>query len=322
MANRKFTLAAQVAALTTLAALLDAGFSLRASVAYLGVSQPQFQARWRQLETQLTAGGDFATGLADLGFHDAIVTQTTLATAHGQLALALRQAGELIDLQTRRVGRLRQLLVYPLLLLGLLAGLQVLVIGWVLPTFTAQQRQVPLTLVVTGGVVLGGAVVGWWLHHLNALRRFAILSRVPGIGPLVVLDQQFQFVSGAAQFLAGGQTLTQYCEHLAQLPPGVLAQAGRRIVARVAAGAALPDALAERVVFPPVVALLRLGQPEALVQQGVALFAQQLLATLEARANRLLALVQPLLFGVIGIQIVLVYRELLVPLYSQFGGGF
>ncbi len=35
MANRKFTLAAQVAALTTLAALLDAGFSLRASVAYL-----------------------------------------------------------------------------------------------------------------------------------------------------------------------------------------------------------------------------------------------------------------------------------------------
>ncbi|EPC75748.1 type II secretory pathway/competence component, partial [Lacticaseibacillus paracasei subsp. paracasei Lpp41] len=50
------------------------------------------------------------------------------------------------------------------------------------------------------------------------------------------------------------------------------------------------------------------------------LFGEQLFLQLQQRLERLVNLVQPLLFLLIGGEILLIYLQILLPLYQSFGG--
>ena len=63
-----------------------------------------------------------------------------------------------------------------------------------------------------------------------------------------------------------------------------------------------------------------MGQTHHLVATGLKLFGEQLFLQLQQRLERLVNLVQPLLFLLIGGEILLVYLQILLPLYQSFGG--
>ena len=63
-----------------------------------------------------------------------------------------------------------------------------------------------------------------------------------------------------------------------------------------------------------------MGQTDHLVATGLKLFGEQLFLQLQQRLERLVNLVQPLLFLLIGGEILLVYLQILLPLYQSFGG--
>nr|WP_257793759.1 type II secretion system F family protein [Lacticaseibacillus kribbianus] len=301
--------------------LLQVGFPLATGVAYLGVSQPRYQTHWAVLALQLEAGASVADALAGAGFDAVLVTQAALAGTHGRLSAALTAGLDFLQLQQTGWRRLRQLLVYPAVLLGFLAVIQAVLWVQVLPALGADGTQTlrQQALAVAGvGLLVLPAVWGW--HRLSPLHRGRLMLRLPGVRGLALGYYRYQFVSGAAQFLAGGLPLTAYLTQLAALEPNVLSVAAQGMLSRVAAGESLDAALDHPLVYPPARKLLALGQTPALVTAGMALLAKELMAALTARSERLLALVQPLMFLLIGIQIVLMYQTLLGPLYG--GGGF
>ncbi|KTE98992.1 Late competence protein ComGB [Lacticaseibacillus paracasei] len=95
---------------------------------------------------------------------------------------------------------------------------------------------------------------------------------------------------------------------------------GARIQQKIQQGAELADALHEAFVPPEVARLLTMGQTHHLVATGLKLFGEQLFLQLQQRLERLVNLVQPLLFLLIGGEILLVYLQILLPLYQSFGG--
>ncbi|MFD1483856.1 type II secretion system F family protein [Lacticaseibacillus baoqingensis] len=315
----KVPIQSQLRACQLLGELLAAGFSLPQGLAYLGVALPKQKPAWTALQAALAAGSGFAEALAQAHFHAVIVLQVQLASVHGQLAESLQQAGAYLQLQVANRRRLQQLLIYPAVLMGLLVILQLVLWLAILPTLQMQPDPrwwVPLA--VMAAVVLVSGIAALALRRRPTL-RLQLSWWVPGIKGVVRGYYQYQFVVGASHFLGAGQGLSAYCQQLAKLPPGVLQGVGARVISRLATGAALGDAMAEPLIYAPAAELVQLGQPPELVQAGMALFAQSLFQALAARFERLLALIQPVLFLAIGAQIVWVYLQILGPLYHGIG---
>ncbi|WP_390409412.1 type II secretion system F family protein [Lacticaseibacillus jixiensis] len=316
--KRQLKLAAQLRACRLLAELLAAGFSFNDGLRYLQVAMPANTRQWAHLQQVLAAGGGLAQALQEVGFHPLIVSQVQLAELHGRLAASLQQAADYLQLQAQNRRRLQQLMVYPAVLLSLLVIVQLVLWFAVLPSLMIAPSQtwrwqllgLAAIGIVSAGALLVYAKASW---HL----RFALSRLVPGIRGLVMLYYQYQFVAGASHYLAAGLELSAYCQRLAKQPPSVLQHLGRQITQALADGQELTVAMQQKLVYPPLSELLALGQSEAIVRTGAKLFAQSLFAELQARYQRLLNLVQPVMFLLIGVQIVMVYMDILGPLYNS-----
>ena len=79
-------------------------------------------------------------------------------------------------------------------------------------------------------------------------------------------------------------------------------------------------ALQEPLIPAEVARLLTMGQSHHLVATGLKLFGEQLFSRLQQQLERLVSLVQPFLFLIIGGEILLVYLQILLPLYQSIGG--
>lgn len=321
MTKRRLALATQLAVCEQLSQELSAGFSLRQALTLITLTFKEQAALWRLLDERLAAGNGLGESLAELHFHPQIIAQLRLAEHHGHLASALHDAAALVRVQTTSRHKLRQLMVYPVLLLGLLGVIQTVLLVGVLPMLGGTHASFIRTELIGGGVLamlLGGGFVA--LRRLTPVGRAGLFQRVPVIRVLAIEYYQYQFVSGLAQYLAAGLPLVSYFEALSEDAANPLVPVGLTVQARLTAGESIESALNHRLIFPPARELLLMGQPQALVEAGMALFAQQLLARFEERIERWLAMVQPVMFILIGLQIVMMYRELLLPLYDNLGG--
>lgn len=315
---KKVNLADQLRFCRLVAELLSAGFSLNQALVYLQAAIPKKRRHWQQIQTQLAAGIELAESLQAVQFHPLIIQQVTLAQQHGQLAESLSQAAAYLQLQVANRRKLKQLMVYPSVLMALLVSLQLVLWLGVLPSLqmqTTANNWWPLAGVV-GTLLLG---LGVWLgmRHLPAVVRYRVSQMLPGVSGLVNDYYRYQFAVGAGHFLTAGLALSAYCELLAGLSGSVLAPTGQAVVTALAAGVPPEQALRQPLIYPPIAELIGLGQTSQLVAHGVALFAQALFARLNQRFEQMMALVQPVLFLVIGAQIVLVYVGMLGPLYHS-----
>ncbi|WP_407892607.1 type II secretion system F family protein [Lacticaseibacillus sp. N501-2] len=315
---KKVNLADQLRFCQLVAELLNAGFSLNQALVYLSAAMPKYKNHWQALQQQLSSGVELAISLDQAHFHPLIVQQVTLAQQHGQLAESLAHAGEYLHLQVTNRRKLKQLMVYPSVLMGLLVSLQLVLWLGVLPSLqmqTTANNWVPMAAVV--GSVIAGFTIWWVVKRLPATTRYQVSQLIPVVRGLVNDYYRYQFAVGASHFLTAGLALSAYCELLAGLSDSVLAATGQAVVAQLAAGASPQQALQQRLIYPPIAELVGLGQAQPLVARGVALFAQALFARLNQRFEQVMALVQPVLFLVIGAQIVLVYMGMLGPLYNS-----
>ena len=231
-----------------------------------------------------------------------------LAQVHGDLAKALTIAADYLHLRVRNRQRIVQLLVYPCLLLAMLVVLQIVVVFGVLPALSLPQSNlVALQLIGLGVVTVIGFLGYCYWHRLSPLKRLLVLQNVPGMRQLLRTYYQFQFTAGAAQFLLAGADIANFCQHLATLD-GPMGKLGIRIQAKVQQG------------YAEVARLLTMGQSHHLVATGLKLFGEQLFSRLQQQLERLVSLVQPFLFLIIGGEILLVYLQILLPLYQSIGG--
>lgn len=321
MRRRKMPLPVQVAVCSQLRQLLMAGFSLRVALTIIGLNFPVYQPHWQRLTTKLAAGAPLAEGVAMIGFHPVIVQQLTLATGHGDLAGALGAASQFMQVQTQSRRKLQLLLLYPAVLIGLLVVLQVGLMIGVLPLLSAQPS--PLLAeegLGLAGVVAFGGLMGWRFHRASAPKRAQWLLGLPGVQGAAKQYYQYLFTSGLAQFLAAGLTLADYLNQLSRLAASPLQATAEAVQTALTQGANASSALQQRLVDPAVAELMGLGQSEKVVAEGMRVFAAQRLQAFEATLTRWLAVVQPVMFLLIGGQIVLMYRELLLPLYGGLGG--
>jgi competence protein ComGB len=195
--------------------------------------------------------------------------------------------------------------------------MQLGIVYWVLPQLSADPKSAmgPQLFVCVLGVLIA-LTVTYLLRGLTASKRYDLLKHVPIVSRILTEYYQYEFLIGAASFLGVGHDLGAYCAYLASLPAGPLTSVGRRVTNELLRGVALPEALTDPLIPEQLVHLLAMGQEPELFTQSTAELARGTFAGLELRMNRLLAFVQPVMFLILGIQIVVMYANLLLPLYS------
>lgn len=319
--TRPLTIKVQAQLCETFSRLLDTGFTLAQALDYGRALRPREAERLSAVAAVLAEGGGVDVAFAAGGFNPVVCTQVGLAGQHGDLAAALSALGTYLSLLETTRNRLGQLMAYPITLLLLLTALQAGIVYWVLPQLTTHTGQkIWPQIVLCLGSLLGLILMLAIVRRLHPRRRYQLLRRLPLIGGMLRRYYQYEFVLGASSFLHAGRDLADYCTYLADHDQGPLADLGAQVADAVERGEPLRLALTQPLVPLGFVQLAEMGQTPNLFGRSVATYARGLFTDLERQMTRLLAFVQPALFLVLGVQIVGLYAQLLLPLYSVIGG--
>ena len=319
---RKIPMKVQAKCCGTLSFLLGAGFTLAQGMAFLQVQLPRWREQLTATSAKLEQGASVSDAFAAGGFAQVVCTQVGLSGQHGNFDQTLRELAEYLTLLQESRSKVGQLLAYPLTLLGLLTILQAGIVYWVLPQMTQKPAgaMLPQVLLLVAVFICGGGIVVL-MKGMDESARFRLLRHLPIIGGMLARYYQYEFAIGAASFLGVGRDLADYCDYLAERGTGPLAELGDAVTIAVAQGQPLLQALQNALVPQGFVQLVEMGQEPELFSRSVAAYARGMFGELQTQMNQLLGFVQPVLFLVLGVQIVVMYARLLLPLYSVIGGS-
>lgn len=317
---KKLPLSAQADCCSAISTLMQSGFRIDDALQFLTVRFPKLSTRIQGLQDELAAGEHVEAAFAHGGFSPVVCTQVGLADAHGDLDGALAEVAQYLKLLQQSRAKVWQLLMYPLVLLTLLTAMQLGIVYWVLPQLSADPSaamgpQMFVCVLIVVFVLL--AFLG--VRGLTPTKRYRILRGIPVVGRMLTEYYQYEFLIGVASFLGVGRDVGEYCAYLAGQTPGPLTELGRAVTNELLQGMPLKEALDKPLVPTQLVHLLGMGQEPHLFARSTAALAKGLFHDLEIRMNHLLAFVQPVMFLILGIQIVVMYANLLLPLYSVVG---
>lgn len=311
--------------------LLKVGFSLQHALRFTKMVMPRIRPVLLDVERQLATGEMLATGLQKYVSQD-LYYQLRLAEQHGALIQTLNELGTLKMTEQRQRRKLRGLLQYPLILLGMLiivvAGLIIFVYpelaGWQAESSTSAWWEIAFNAVLylmTATLVLGGFWRYRW-HRLSFRQKMIWRCRLPIVGHSYCLYYGYYLTTNLAMMLRHGLSL----QEIIQVTNGykresLLYQCGEIIQALVSEGEQFEQVITGYPFIPnELVIFVNKGATRAELGDELTVFAQMQFKRLVQSIERLLIWVQPVMFTLIAGVIVALYLSILLPIYHSLQG--
>ena len=325
----------------SIAALAEAGVPLeRAIAASEAVTRGALRECLFEARASLRAGRSFAQALEEArGVVPPLVIGMLRAGERGsQLGRALNQVAHHLDQEAELVGRVRQALAYPLLLL-VAGGASILLIGTVVvPKFAALLedlgQQLPAStrlllvgssflkghavLLLLGLVAIGSLVVNWTRRPAGRLWWDQMLLGIPMVGPVRLALATARVSRALSGMLHAGMPLLPTLD-AARDAAGDRAVAERlkRVRERVAEGQALAPALErEGALSASAIQLMAVGEGSGQMAAMAARAGDLSAAEAERGLRTLVALLEPSLVVLFGGLVAFVAAALLQAVYS------
>ncbi|MCH4124379.1 MAG: type II secretion system F family protein [Levilactobacillus sp.] len=315
-----------------LADQLASGFSLQQAVTFLRTVAGRFPADLAAIETGLQNGEPLVELVAPY-LQANVCFQLRLTTTYGDLGPALAEAAGFLRLLATQRQKFRQLLAYPVgLFLGMIGLFATLKLG-ILPQL--QQGLAPSAPLSTGwqrylwggGVglgVLGLMLAGKWWRRQPSLRLASLYLQVPVVGPILRAYYGYYLTANLSQLVRSGLSVKQMLAVLRQLPQrALLYQLAGVLTQQLTVGQSPVGWLRQQPFIPgQVVVFLSKGSTPPQLARELHAFSQLQYRELVRRLERALALVQPILLGIVALLIVGAYLSLLLPMYQDLQGVY
>ncbi len=326
----RWSLAQQAQFCRLLADQLQSGFSLKQAVHFICVVGNSLPNEVVDLERHLAAGADFV-GLMAPYLQANVYFQLKLMTKYGELTPALDQAATLLQLMATQRRRLHQLLVYPV---GLLASMALVFVTLRVVILPQLQRELGhgggltsgwRTYLMVGGALLMGLIgtLGWrWWHRQSSLLRAKWVLHWPVVGHLFRAYYAYYLTLNLSQMVHSGLSVKQMLQVLGQLPEqALLHQLAVVLTQRLSAGDSPIGWLQGQPYIPPqVIVFLQKGSTTTQLARELTAYSHLQYRELVRRSEQGLAIVQPVLLGVVALLIVGAYLSLLLPMYQNLQG--
>ncbi len=154
MEKTRFTKEELSAFCLSLGHLLRAGLAAGDALAVLAKDGEARQPLLQAVAARLDEGQPLSDSLAAEGFPSYICAMTAAGEQTGRTEEALFALADYYENRSRLENQLRSALLQPLLLLGLLAVVMVVLLGWILPVFDDVYRQLGTSLTGVAGLLL------------------------------------------------------------------------------------------------------------------------------------------------------------------------
>ncbi|SFV40324.1 competence protein ComG [Ligilactobacillus acidipiscis] len=336
--GKKVTLKEQAAFFTSLADMLQAGFSLKKSLLNVKLLDPKLQNKVEKIITQLSLGATFSQTV-EPWVSKQTYFQIKMAEQHGNLEQAIKELGKFLFRLNEQLQKLKGLLLYPLMLLVLLAGLCTSIKIWLVPKLTAFSnvvdpgQSVPffkdpvhlvkgaITICLLAVIMYLSKVIHWWVKQ-KSLTRHVWYAQLPILGQLYRLYCAYIITFDLSLLFQCGLDIQQICLYLRDFKKNsIYYQLGYELDAALNQGSEVEDFILSYSFIPhELLFFLNNGDTKEEMSKELAIFSQNSYRNLLRGSERLLTWVQPLLFLVIAAIIIGTYLAILLPLYSSIGG--
>ncbi|KRN89968.1 comg operon protein 2 [Ligilactobacillus ceti DSM 22408] len=332
--DNKLTLKQQVLFFELLASFLKAGFSIQQAIVQMGVLAPNLQQVLQVMKKKLQQGAEFSCVLKPY-INENLYYQILIAEQYGNIDECITELGRLLKLRLQQRNKLKSLLIYPVCLLIFLIFLIGVVKIFVLPqiiTFNQVQqsflgshnKMILWGIVVLLIVFLSGYII-WrlkWLREQNVLAKHQWYSTLPLVGKLYQIYCHYYLTYNLGMLLKSGmelQAICYCCQHYQ--PTSLLYQLGISLPKIILNGEKLADFVDKyRFIPSELILFINKGQTLNELSRELLLYSELSYEKLLKESNRLLNLIQPILFGVIGLLIIGTYLVIFGPLYRDLGG--
>ncbi|CAJ1194141.1 hypothetical protein CCLMGIMDO_CCLMGIMDO_01564 [Companilactobacillus crustorum] len=325
--DKKLKSAQQAEYLLLISKLLRNGFSLSQSIKCLRLLNTQTSV-FDKIHHDLKIGKMISQALSHLDLPAVIFNQLAIAQEHGKMALALQQTGLLLQSQAKQKNKLKELLIYPCFILTFLVTMLVGMKVYIVPQLELSSGKnnidifLELILLILILMGCGGIFLIIKIKQKDEYQRALFLVKLPLVGQIYLSFYQFLILQGVGMQMASGMNLYDICESNKRFQKdSIHAHLATKFINGLVNGKNILELIDEDFLLPnQLKVILQAGESGAQLAQDLLLMAELKFEETQRNLKKILNLVQPILFGVIAIVIVVTYLIVLLPIYGMMKG--
>ncbi|AKP68490.1 competence protein ComG [Companilactobacillus ginsenosidimutans] len=326
-ADKKMSCKEQAEFLLLIGKLMKNGFSLNQSIKclmYLDKDNKVFANIYHDLQDGIM----LSTALKHLNLPAVVQNQLVISQMNGGIQQTVIQCGNILKSKAKQQTKLRELLMYPMFIMGFLT---VMIIGMkviILPQLQSSAGGANLDLVFQfAGIGLIFAVVGLiagsiYLRRLSEYDRAKILVKLPIINQSYLHFYQFTILQGWGLQFSKGMDLHQICLSNQIFSEGSIQNVlAKKILDCMKNGDSLEKVIDKELLLPNELNMIFCcGGGIGEMASDILLISELKYESTQTSIKKLLNLVQPVLFGIIAIFILVAYLMILLPVYGMMKG--
>jgi len=325
--GKKITSAQQAEYLLIISKLLRNGFSLSQSINCLRLLNTKDKL-FEKIQTDLKYGKMISQSLRHLQLPTVVFNQLVIAQNHGKIEMALEQTGQLLQTQAKQKNKLKELLAYPMFILGFLMTMLLGMKIYIVPQLEVASggQNIDLFLKILLIVFLLAVIsIGYFVFKVKRNREYQralTLVKLPIIGKIYLCFYQFLILQGLGMQLSSGMNLFEICESNSHFQKdSIQAYLADKFVAGLTGGKSLMVMINEEPLLPKQLkVILQAGESGTQLAQDLLLMSELKFDETQRELKKILNLVQPILFGIIALVIVVTYLIVLLPIYGMMKG--
>ncbi|WP_238333679.1 type II secretion system F family protein [Companilactobacillus mishanensis] len=325
--GNKITTKQQSDYLLLIGKLLQNGFSLNQAIkcmSYLDKSQDIFQNIYSDLQQGLM----ITQALRHLKLSPVIENQLVISQMNGGLQGTIVQCGAILKAKAKQQSKLKELMTYPVFILGFLILMIIGMKAFIMPQFSSGGDTAMLDLIVrviaivVATLVFGLAGFIFHLRRKTEYQRAQILIKLPVVGKCYRSFYQFSILQGWGMQLSNGLSLRTICLQNQKFKSGSIQNVlATMILQDLNKGKSIREYIKQEKLLPVELdMIISLGGGMSELSQDLLLMSQLKFEETQQLLKKLLRMVQPILFGVIAIVILVTYLMILLPVYGMMKG--
>lgn len=334
---KKITFTEKRKFIEVLSDLLDNGFSLRESFDFMRKADLFPKEMLAVFRRNFTAGRPIYQSFAKCGYSSQQISQVQLAETHGNLSATLRGISKQMKLMDKQKKNLRKAVTYPCLLLIFLAGMLAAMRQFLLPQLLTSgmldPEHIGVRLIRDLPVFLTGfclALFFLFLMFRLYFRKKSSLARAVFLGSMPIIRRFYQpYLSGYfalewGKLLQEGMELKQVI-HCMKKAKGrhLMHELALQIEENMRRGRPFVKELGKYPFFTrEFTKIVQQGEAKGKLGTELLLYSELIWQRFFYQLEQAMTWIQPVIFLIVALLIVLIYAAMLLPIYGNMEGIF
>ncbi|ANZ58315.1 hypothetical protein BGL34_00570 [Fructilactobacillus lindneri] len=324
----KVTLKQQAFIFESLSDLIAIGFSVKQALVFIETVSKKNREVVQCIKQSLINGYSLPVAMKFF-LSDAIYQQLKIADEHGDIVIGMREISRFIQLRLKQQQKIREVMIYPSFLFGILFIIIFAIKFFILPQTSDLIKQTNgnnWTDYLIWGIVL--LVILFGLYQFDLFRnkkmivKAELLVKIPLVGKIFSNYYEYYLSSNLSLMIKNGLDMKQIVNVFLEFEKETLLyEIGLDMQKGLQKGENI-DVIFKKYSFVSneMIVFLSNGSVKTELSKNLDALGKFCFQNLVKSSGSIIQLIQPLSFAIIGLTIVITYLQMLLPMYDSMKG--